>query len=63
MRISPERVQVYSTDAMGSDAGKTWKGDELPKTDKYTVTGPNPYTSRKWYATMTVRPNGTIFVQ
>lgn len=45
-------VQLYCTDAFGENSGKTWKADELPLWVKFSVTGPNPYTSRKWYATI-----------
>jgi len=59
---TPERVQVYSTDAFGENRGKTWKADNLVIGVKYSVTGPNPYTSRKWYATVEKLANGTIKV-
>lgn len=60
---TPEKVYVYSTDAFGPYAGKSWFGDELEIGVKYSVTGPNPYTSRKWYATVEKLANGTIIVK
>ncbi len=47
---NPAYVRVYGTSEFG------YKPDTivslLAKGDKYTVVGPNPYTSRKWYATI-----------
>lgn len=51
----PETVEFYVTDAFGPNEGKTIIGDELETGIKYSVTGPNPYTSRKWYATVEKR--------
>lgn len=48
----PNLVTVYSTDAFGANAGKLWFGDDLEIGVKYSVAGPNPYTSRKWFATI-----------
>jgi len=48
----PQTVELYVTDAFGPNAGKVVIGDNLEIGVKYTVTGPNPYTSRKWYATV-----------
>lgn len=58
----PTRVILYSTDAFGANAGKRWNGDNLEIGVRYSVTGPNPYTSRKWYATVEKLANGTIKV-
>lgn len=55
---TPENVILYSTDAFGANAGRTWKADKLDIGRKYTVTGPNPYTSRKWYATVELTAKG-----
>ena len=60
---SPEKVQLYSTDAFGPNYQNTWFVDNLVIGDKYSVTGPNPYTSRKWYATVEKLANGTITVK
>lgn len=50
----PTRVYLYSTDAMqfNTFSGKL---DILPNWDKslkLSVTGPNPYAARNWYATI-----------
>lgn len=60
---SPEKVHLYSTDAFGPNYGKSWMADILPEGVKFTVTGPNPYTSRKWYATVEKLANGNISVK
>lgn len=59
----PESVEIYSTDAFGPNANKTYNSDTLVVGDKYTVTGPNPYTSRKWWATVEKLANGKITVK
>jgi len=59
----PQTVELYVTDAFGPNAGKTVIGDDLDIEVKYTVTGPNPYTSRKWYATVEKLQNGKITVK
>ena len=56
-------VTFYSTDAFGENAGKLWFGDSLEIGVKYSVAGPNPYTSRKWFATVEKSANGTITVK
>jgi len=59
---NPSEVELYET-TMGND-GIVWQGDDLATNDvKYTVTGPNPYTSRKWYATVERLPSGKITVK
>jgi hypothetical protein len=47
---NPDDVNIYTTSAF--EVPSTKKASELDKSDKYTVVGPNPYTSRKWYATL-----------
>jgi len=59
----PTKVEFYVTDAFGPNAGKTVMMDNMDIGIKYTVVGPNPYTSRKWYATVEKLPNGTITVK
>ncbi len=48
---TPANVNLYSTSAFGNSEGAI--GSELVEGVKYTVTGPNPFTNRKWYATVT----------
>lgn len=48
----PSNVNLYSTSLHGGSEGAT--GDKLVENVKYSVTGPNPYESRKWYATVEV---------
>lgn len=62
IKADPTNVVLYSTDAFGPNRGKRFVTDNLTLGDKYTVVGPNPYTSRKWYATVELLPNGTIKV-
>lgn len=56
---NPESVYVYSTSTFDSFADTA---DRLDIGVKYSVTGPNPYNSRKWYATLEKLPNRTIKV-
>lgn len=48
----PQDVYLYSTDAFGPNRAKAWGADNLETGIKYSVAGPNPYTSRKWFATV-----------
>lgn len=55
---NPASVILYSTDAFGPNARLSWSADKLDTSRKYTVVGPNPYKSRKWYATVTRTATG-----
>lgn len=59
---NPAIITFYSTDAFGANAGKLWFGDSLEIGVKYSVAGPNPYTSRKWFATVEKTAKGAIKV-
>lgn len=56
----PGQVWLYET-SMGKE-GVCYQADSLDIGVKYSVTGPNPYTSRKWYATIEKRQDGKIVV-
>lgn len=53
---NPASVELYSTSLIpaGLPQGKQFVTEviNLDSSHKYSVTGPNPYTSRKWYATV-----------
>lgn len=55
----PARVQVECTSAF--TARGTIALTRLPR-GKYYVVGPDPYTSRKWYATIVVAADGRVGV-
>lgn len=57
----PDNVDFYTTSEFSAKYGFT--GANLADHTKYAVTGPNPYTSRKWYATVEKLPNGKITVK
>jgi len=57
---NPDNVVVYGTSDFSPFTGSA---DNLVIGVKYTVTGPNPYTSRKWYATVEKLQNGKITVK
>lgn len=59
----PAKVNFYATDAFGANRDKSWFADKLDIGVKYSVVGPNPYTSRKWYATVEMQANGKITVK
>jgi hypothetical protein len=58
LRDNPSAVLFESTEAIGGNAGATFRGDEIPEGVRLQVCGPDPYTSRKWYATAALK-NGT----
>jgi len=60
LRDNPGNVVIYTTSELS--AKESHNGARLPIGNKYQVTGPNPYTSRKWYATVEKLANGTIKV-
>ncbi len=55
---NPARVHLDTTSMFGGFAGRL---DRAPA-GRYDVVGPDPYTKRNWYATVEVRPDGTIKV-
>lgn len=48
IKESPETVTFYSTSPMGPQFNG--KADDMPEEHSLIVAGPNPYTSRKWFA-------------
>jgi len=58
---NPYNVQLYDTSELSPKESRL--GTELAIGVKYAVAGPNPYTSRKWYATVEKLPNGKITVK
>ena len=60
IQANPDDVVVYGTSDYTPFTGSA---DDLVIGDKYSVTGPNPYTNRKWYATLEKGPNGKITVK
>lgn len=59
IKADPGKVYFYPTSDF---AGLPGTLDILEKGVKYSVTGPNPYTSRKWYATVEITHSGAIRV-
>lgn len=57
---NPTNVWLYVTDAFGPNANTFLTADKADIGVRYTVTGPNPYNSRKWYATVEKLPNGKL---
>lgn len=52
MGSAPDMVTFYATAALGPDCGKAFTGDNLPVGDKLSVVGPDPFSKRTWYATV-----------
>lgn len=57
----PVLVVLYET-SLGKEDNR-YNCDSLDIGVRYSVVGPNPYTSRKWYATVEKLPNGKITVK
>lgn len=49
---APERVSFYTTSAFAPT--DSFDGEHIPAGVSLTVVGPNPYTSRKFYATVKI---------
>lgn len=62
-RAIPANVEFYVTDAFGPNADKVLTPDELDISVMYSVVGPNPYTSRKWYGTAQKTCDGRILLK
>jgi hypothetical protein len=58
--VEPQPSEVFfdSTSPMGPCANETLRGDDLPTEHTLQVVGPDPYTSRRWYASVSVTPQG-----
>lgn len=54
LKDAPDTVEFDSTALMGPRAGETLTVATLG-TDTASVTGPDPYTRRDWYASVSVR--------
>lgn len=52
---NPDDVVIYGTSGFSPFTGSA---DNLEEGVKYSVCGPNPYTDRKWYATVEKTPKG-----
>ncbi len=66
MESDPDTVLFDNTAVeLGADKRTHFRGDEvltdLKDGTTLTVTGPDPYTDRKWYASVTVK-NGRVVV-
>jgi hypothetical protein len=65
LRDAPQDIILYTTgqfpaqeyEVTASDLGNIAKPDEA-----WQITGPDPYTNRKWYATVTVNHLGNLKV-
>lgn len=57
----PDNTVLYDTSEFSVKEERTISN--LTVGVKYSVVGPNPYTSRKWYATVEKLPNGKITVK
>ena len=55
----PAKVKLEATSLFGNEYGGPVS--EAP-VGKYTFVGPDPYTKRNFYGTITVKPDGTITV-
>lgn len=50
MKLNPEKVTFYPTAMFGSQS--SIRGDEIPENTVLQVCGPDPATSRKWFASV-----------
>lgn len=63
LKDAPETVKFDCTAAAGPHANRgPIKGTEVPKGDTLSVCGPDPYTNRKWYASVSIGRTGNIRV-
>jgi hypothetical protein len=60
LAASPQSVWFDGTSMFSDVAG--YRGSEIPADLLLTVVGPDPYTSRRWYANVSVQPDGSLRV-
>lgn len=60
LATNPEKVDFYGTSDFTPFSGN---GYDLVIGVNYQVTGPNPYTNRKWYATVRKTVDGRFTVK
>lgn len=62
IKDSPANVYLFSTTAV--PGAEKWSGtaDKLPDGMEFNVVGPDPYTRRDWYATVTKTARGKLKV-
>lgn len=53
MSTAPSTVRFDVTAGIGPAAGDFFTGDKIPGGYNLSVVGPDPYTKRVWYATVT----------
>lgn len=46
----PDDVILYCYDLMGTYAGRTFRANEMPEGQLFTVPGPDPQKNRAWFA-------------
>lgn len=57
IRDTPGDVLVFGTSAFTLG---DYRADEIPAGVNFSIVGPDPYTSRKYYATLTRTPAGKL---
>jgi len=62
IKKDPSKVYFYPVTAFPNPASESLRttGDKFPQKAIALVTGPNPYSSRKWYAHVTYDKNGHL---
>ena len=45
------------------DTGDNFGLDEVRPGTRLTVVGPDPYTDRRWYATIFIKQDGTFYIE
>ena len=64
LKEAPETVRFDVTAAVGEHAGKPdIVGNEIPADAKLSVCGPDPYTARNWWASVSIGQKGNIRVE
>lgn len=61
LRDNPASVRFDRTALF--DEGDNIKGDDIPAEITLTVTGPDPFTARRWYASVRQTPEGPRVVR
>jgi hypothetical protein len=60
---SGQRVRVEATSFFGNEYDGLLFTDDGPAVGTYRFVGPDPYTRRNFYGTITVKDDGTVLVK
>jgi hypothetical protein len=62
LAVEPSEVLFFNTGLPLGPGKAEYRGSELDPQYTYQVTGPDPYTNRKWFASVKIRSDSPIVI-